>query len=341
MEEVMVSVMMIAYNSEKYIDRAIAGVMGQNTNFRVELVIGDDCSTDTTYVKCSFWKERFPGKIKLIQNAHNLGVSRNYQSTWHHCTGKYVAICDADDYWTDAHKLQKMVDYMECHPETSLCFHRVLNWYENKGFKYKGEALKTSDFTIDDLTQKNFITHLSVLERKINMPEIPDWTMDTYSGDYAFSLIQATKGNIHYMGNDIMGVYVKNSNSAWAGKEFLNESPVIIREMAIDYLCGLGGFDVAISNLESSCEAHYLKWLELLGFREKEGETEGHIRMRKTALSKLRERHPEWTESDILDQIRIRFPKPSIRQRLYLLAKKCYGYLTVLKPLPKPAGNLL
>ena len=85
------------------------------------------------------------------------------------------------------------------------------------------------------------------------MPEMPEWTMDTYSGDYAFSLIQATKGNIHYMGNDIMGVYVKNSNSAWVGKELLNESPVVIRERAIGYLRDLGGFESAIFNLEESC----------------------------------------------------------------------------------------
>lgn len=340
MEEVMVSVMMIAYNVSKYIDCAIAGVMGQQTNFRVELVIGEDQSTDATYAKCCAWQSRFPDKIRLIRNEHNLGLSRNYQSTWHYCTGKYVAVCDGDDYWTDPHKLQKMVDYMELHPETSLCFHRVLNWYVDTGFKYLGERLAKSDFTMSDLTKKNFITHSSVLERKSNMKEIPDWMMGTTSGDYLFSLIQACYGKIHYF-PEVMGVYVKHSSSFWTGVGGIKEDPLIVRERFVEYLSRMGGHDEAISNLEKACEGHYFKWLEVLGLRIVANESESHIRMRKTALSKLRERHPEWTESDILDQIRIRFPKPSIRQRLYLLAKKCYGYLTVLKPLPKPAGNLL
>ena len=96
-QDVVVSVMMIAYNVGKYIDYAIAGVMGQNTDFSMELVIGEDQSTDDTYAKCCAWKERFPGRIRLVRNERNLGLSRNYQSTWHHCKGKYVAVCDGDE----------------------------------------------------------------------------------------------------------------------------------------------------------------------------------------------------------------------------------------------------
>lgn len=339
-QDVVVSVMMIAYNVGKYIDYAIAGVMGQNTDFSMELVIGEDQSTDDTYAKCCAWKERFPGRIRLVRNEHNLGLSRNYQSTWHHCKGKYVAVCDGDDYWTDPRKLQKMVDYMESHPETSLCFHRVLNWYADTGFKYLGERLAESDFTLADLAVKNFITHSSVLERKENLPELPDWTMGTNSGDYLFSLIQATKGKIHYF-PEIMGVYVKHSSSFWTGAGGLKEDPVTVRERFIDYLSRTGNDANALSNLKLACDAHYLKWLGVLGMRPVQDESEAAARMRESALSRLRERHPGWSDADISAKASLCGSGFSFKQKVWLAAKKAYGYLTVLRPLPKPAGNLL
>ena len=111
---------MITYNHEKFIAQAIEGVMMQQTDFRYELVISEDCSTDRTREICKQYKEKFPDKIKLILPDKNLGVIENSISTFRECTGKYIAICEGDDFWTDKLKLQKQVDFLESNPDYGL-----------------------------------------------------------------------------------------------------------------------------------------------------------------------------------------------------------------------------
>lgn len=113
--KIMVSVDMITYNHEKYIAQAIEGVLMQKTNFLIELVIGEDCSTDNTRQICIDYKEKFPDKIRLLLPNNNLGINENGLQTLKACTGKYIALCEGDDYWTDPYKLQKQVDFLEAH----------------------------------------------------------------------------------------------------------------------------------------------------------------------------------------------------------------------------------
>lgn len=121
----MVSVVMIAYNKEKYIGRAIKGVVDQVTDFSVELIVMDDCSTDSTPQIIQQYADRYPDIVHHFRNQSNLGLQRNYLEGFKHCRGRYMAICDADDYWCYRHKLSKQVRYMEDHPECALTFHRV------------------------------------------------------------------------------------------------------------------------------------------------------------------------------------------------------------------------
>lgn len=120
----MVSVDMITYNHEPYIKQAIEGVLMQKTNFPFELVIGEDCSTDKTREICLKYKEKYPEKIKLLLPESNLGMTKNFISTLTAATGKYIALCEGDDYWTDPYKLQKQVDFLEANSNYSCCFHR-------------------------------------------------------------------------------------------------------------------------------------------------------------------------------------------------------------------------
>lgn len=119
-----VSVCMITYNHEKYITQAIEGVLSQQTTFPVELIIGEDCSTDTTRKLCEHYRAIFPEKIKLLLPNKNIGIKENLLETIKQASGKYIAFCEGDDYWTDPLKLQKQVDFLETHSEYSLCCHR-------------------------------------------------------------------------------------------------------------------------------------------------------------------------------------------------------------------------
>ena len=120
MKEPLVSVKMITYNHEPYIAQAIEGVLGQETSFPFELVIGEDCSTDGTREIVFDYQKKYPDIIRVITSDKNVGARKNGLRTEKACRGKYIAYCEGDDYWHHPQKLEKQVDYLERHPECGL-----------------------------------------------------------------------------------------------------------------------------------------------------------------------------------------------------------------------------
>ena len=122
MADPLVSVKMITYNHAPHIAKAIEGVLAQNVRFPIELVIGEDCSTDGTRdIVCAF-QRKHPDVIRVISSETNVGMKKNGYRTLKACRGKYVAFCDGDDYWHHPGKLQQQAAYMERHPECGLTF---------------------------------------------------------------------------------------------------------------------------------------------------------------------------------------------------------------------------
>lgn len=215
-----VSVLMLTYNFSQYIDEAIASVMGQQCSFDFELVIGDDASTDGTASLCQQWAERYRGKIILLTNEHNTGLLANFARTYAHCRGEYIAICEGDDYWTDRSKLRRQVEFLDTHPEYSMCVHRVVNYYEGEGSMSLSNGGQKHDNDIIDLARSNFITNVSAMFRHSNIPTLPAWIADVATYDYALHMLNAEHGKIWYMPR-CMAVYRKRSNALWsrAGQE--------------------------------------------------------------------------------------------------------------------------
>ena len=120
-----VSIRLMTYNHESFIEDALEGIIAQKTSFPFEIVIGDDCSTDKTFQVIHNYEERYPEKIKVLQRSEQLGIRKNSVDIISHCQGKYIALLDGDDYWIDVEKLQKQVDFLENHQDCSLCFHNV------------------------------------------------------------------------------------------------------------------------------------------------------------------------------------------------------------------------
>lgn len=133
MDAPLVSVCMTAYNQEPYIAAAIEGVLMQCTNFPVELVLGEDCSTDGTLAVCQRYAQRDPDRIRLLTGAENIGWRANYRRTIAACRGRYVAFCDGDDCWTDSGKLQMQVDRMENDSTVGMCYTRTEKYTGNTG----------------------------------------------------------------------------------------------------------------------------------------------------------------------------------------------------------------
>jgi len=129
----MVTVRCITYNHEKFIKDALEGFISQQTDFRFEVIVHDDCSTDRTAEIVKEYARKYPSIIKPIFEEKNIyrdpgkPVLKILDT---HMRGKYVAMCEGDDYWTDQHKLQKQVDFLESHPDFQMCFHGSLVHYE-------------------------------------------------------------------------------------------------------------------------------------------------------------------------------------------------------------------
>ena len=135
MDDVKVSVICLAYNHEKYIRRSLDSMLQQETNFKFELIIHDDCSTDTTRQIIQEYHDKYPDLIKVIlqdENQYQKGVAIVEKFMLPVASGKYIAFCECDDYWTDSRKLQLQYDYMESHSNCSLCCHNTVYHCLNK-----------------------------------------------------------------------------------------------------------------------------------------------------------------------------------------------------------------
>ena len=119
----LVSVCMTTYNHEHYIAEAIESVITQRVNFALEIVIGEDCSTDNTLAICRDYQSRYPEIIRIVAWENNIGMHANYRRTIEACSGKYIAMLDGDDYFTDPNKLQMQVDALES-TGAAMCYTR-------------------------------------------------------------------------------------------------------------------------------------------------------------------------------------------------------------------------
>ena len=115
-----ISVGVITYNQEATIRQTLDSILAQKGDFDLELVIGEDCSTDDTYAICADYAERYPDVVKLLPNTHNLGIMANFARVMRACTGDYIGICAGDDYWCDEQKLQKQLEYFKTHKDVGV-----------------------------------------------------------------------------------------------------------------------------------------------------------------------------------------------------------------------------
>ena len=125
-----VSVLVVTYNQEDYIARALDSVLAQQTDFPFEIEIADDCSTDRTSDICRAYAAQFPGRIHYTRNKENLGVRENYFRALRRCRAEYIADCAGDDFWVDERKLQKQADLLDTSPEVGLV-HTDWRFYSN------------------------------------------------------------------------------------------------------------------------------------------------------------------------------------------------------------------
>ena len=225
-----VSVSIITYNHEKFIEQAIDGVLNQNATFAYEIVIGDDCSTDETRSLIKAYKERYPERLRLLLHKHNFGDlgTSNLVSNVKASTGEYIALLDGDDYWISSDKLQRQVDYLDSHPECAICFHRVQYVAEDGTARVSRSLSRKQTYSLGDLLRENFIPSGSAMFRRGLFPEFPDWYYTGTPGDWGLHILNAEHGNIGYI-DAVMAVHRHHSSGVSQTNDGLSHMSRVVK----------------------------------------------------------------------------------------------------------------
>jgi len=209
MDQITVSIFLLTYNQEQFIAQTINSILMQKTNFNFQIVIGEDCSTDGTRSICETFAEKYSNKIKLLPALEkNIGLIANYMRTIKACEGKYIAICDGDDYWIDENKLQKQVSFLEDNPNYSIVYSKLKKLFPDGTFKESIQRKLKQAGDFDDLVFENVIPSVTVLFRnRQNISAVPTWITNFPYGDWPTYLwILKDGGKIHFM-DEITAVY--------------------------------------------------------------------------------------------------------------------------------------
>jgi len=218
----------------------------QKTDFPIELVIGEDCSTDHTREICIQNQRKHPEIIRLLLNEKNMGMMTNFIQTLKACKGKYIALCEGDDYWTDPLKLQKQVDFLEANPDCTGVHTKVMyvdRWNNISGYSNRVKP-EFEEISFDSLIQGNVIHTCSFMFRKDAL--LFDgkylWEYTPSFHDIYLFLGVSLNGKIKYL-NEITSVYRRNVGIMQTyNKEHIHKDAIIyhnyflnFNQVSIDY----------------------------------------------------------------------------------------------------------
>ncbi len=198
-ETPLVSIICVAYNVEKYIASTLESLVGQVTDFSYEILVGENCSTDSTREIVIDYAKRYPEKIKPFLHKENIGLYRNCLTLWKAARGKYIAWCFGDDLWTYHRKLQKQIDILEKNPNLVACFHKTDIIFDDG--RYFGPLPSFDEphmFSFPELCERNIITIPSVVYRNV-IRSLPEELPMVEVCDYFIHLMYSLKGDFAYL----------------------------------------------------------------------------------------------------------------------------------------------
>ena len=212
MQVPLVSIVCTTYNHQAYIKDALEGFIKQKTNFQFEIIVHDDASTDNTAKIIREYEAKFPelfANIYQKENQYSKNTNEVEKIVIRAARGKYIALCEGDDYWTDPLKLQKQVDFLEKNQEINLCFHQVnyigLNNHHLQFPQNSFEENNSQFFTYENVLEYWGINTCSIVFRK-TFVEIPFYLTDFAVGDQLLCYFINLDKNFYYI-SDIMASY--------------------------------------------------------------------------------------------------------------------------------------
>jgi glycosyltransferase involved in cell wall biosynthesis len=231
----LVSVRTVTYNQEKYIAACLEGILMQHTDFPFEVIVGEHSSSDRTQEIVLAYQAKYPEKIHALITGRDAKVMENAIRTQQACRGKYQALCEGDDYWIDPLKLQKQVDFLESHPDVTMCFTNAIAIKEDifGARLYFASAIKPV-MAFEEACGMAVPT-ATVMARREVFDTLPDWRVNIlWSGDRLLLLWSAHLGKLGYL-SDITAVYRRlgsgmSDQRRYLYKERLSEFSYIYQE---------------------------------------------------------------------------------------------------------------
>lgn len=207
----LVSVCMITYNQAGYVQQALKNILDQVCDFEFEVIVSNDSSSDESdKLILELIKEHSNGhRVRYFYQPTNLGMNSNFQFVYNKCLGKYIAICEGDDYWTDSYKLQKQVDFLEANPEFVICYHPVNVLFPNgiveEDYLIKDLIMKSESTAYDLAVLGNYLHTPSVVFRNV-LKKFPELIKESPIGDFFLWMLLVQYGKIKKL-PEVMAVY--------------------------------------------------------------------------------------------------------------------------------------
>lgn len=245
-KKIMVSICCITYNQEQYIAQTIESFLMQKVDFKYEILINDDASTDRTADIIREYEKKYPDIIKPIYqsiNQYSRGITNPSGAfNYPRASGKYIAMCEGDDYWTDIYKLKKQVDFLESHKNCSLCLHAaktlvvdgsftgsIIRPYNKSRFISTGEVIDKS----------SAYPTASLMFRSCFARYMPDYYTNCPVGDIPLQLHLASMGRVYYM-DEVMSVYRIGGKASWSvlmkKGDYKKKQEIYYKQMKIMYI---------------------------------------------------------------------------------------------------------
>ncbi|MGH2317087.1 glycosyltransferase family 2 protein [Planococcus sp. SE5232] len=227
--EIKVSIECNSYNHENFIAEALDSMLMQKTDFAYEILVHDDASTDRTAEIIRSYEQKYPDIIKPIYQTENQ-YSKDVPFELFNgarALGKYTAVCEGDDYWTDPEKLQRQVDYMEAHPECSMCVHAAekVSAVTKKTVAAIRPSHKDKIYSVEEVIEGGgelFATN-SIMYSREKIPEMPEYYLNAPIGDYPLVICGALNGTVYYMDRN-MSAYRVEVKGSWTDVQLTDNS---------------------------------------------------------------------------------------------------------------------
>ena len=236
---IMVSICCLTYNHAPYIRECLDGFLKQQVNFPMEIIVHDDASTDGTQDILREYKEKYPDLFHLIlqtENQYSKGRNIIVDYLFREIKGEYFAFCEGDDYWTDSHKLQKQVDFLETHSDYSLCCHLTPVYLQKERLIVNRESPKQIDgdsdvsFSLVDWVNWGYFFQTSSVVGRVSSLDMLFLSSFKVCKDLHlfYSLLEFKKG---YFIKTPMSVYRVHDVGAWSGLSFENQKLVALTDI--------------------------------------------------------------------------------------------------------------